>query len=147
MYSKEEVQRIKREFWIAFAEAYPRKWLLYDTKIKDFSFKFFVDNKKAEVLLEIEPKDDEKRIIYYEKMESLKGIIIEDYLPDAVFERNYHLENGKIVSRIWVTLEKVSVNNCGTWEPIFDFFAEKMDIFERLFYEYQDYISDLEINT
>lgn len=147
MYSKEEVQRIKREFWIAFAEAYPRKWLLYDTKIKDFSFKFYVDNKKAEVLLEIEPKDDEKRIIYYEKMESLKGIIIEDYLPDAVFERNYHLENGKIVSRIWVTLEKVSVNNRGTWEPIFDFFAEKMDTFERLFYEYQDYIGNLEINT
>ena len=49
MYSKEEAQRLKREFWIAFAEKYPRKWLLYDTKIKDFSFKFFVDNKKAQV--------------------------------------------------------------------------------------------------
>ncbi|WP_286971405.1 DUF4268 domain-containing protein, partial [Flavobacterium sp. UBA4854] len=51
MYSKEESQRIKREFWVAFAEKYPRKWVLYDTKIKDFSFKFYVDNKKAQVLI------------------------------------------------------------------------------------------------
>ena len=62
MYSKEEAQAIKKEFWIAFAEAYPRKWMLYDTKIKDVAFKFFVDNKKAQIILEIEPKDDEKNI-------------------------------------------------------------------------------------
>ena len=73
MYSKEEAQRLKREFWIAFAEKYPRKWLLYDTKIKDFSFKFFVDNKKAQVLIDIEPRNDEKRIAYFEKLEALKA--------------------------------------------------------------------------
>ena len=147
MYSKEEALRIKKEFWIAFAEAYPRKWLLYDTKIKDFTFKFYIDNKKAAILLEIEPKDNGKRTIYYEKMKSLQAIILEDYLPQAIFEKNYHLENGKIVSRVWVTLEHVSVNNRATWEAIFNFFAEQMDAFERFFHEYQDYLSDMEINT
>ena len=62
MYSKEETQRLKREFWIAFAEKYPRKWVLYDTKIKDFSFKFYVDNKKAQVLIDVEHRSDDKRI-------------------------------------------------------------------------------------
>ncbi|GAA4766742.1 MULTISPECIES: DUF4268 domain-containing protein [Flavobacterium] len=147
MYSKEESQRIKREFWIQFAETYPRKWMLYDTKIKDFSFKFFVDNKKAQVLLDIEPKDDEKRKIYYEKVESLKSILVEDYLPDAVFERHFYLESGKEISRIWVELLNVSVNNKSTWDEIFDFFNEKMTNFEIFFYENQDYIKDLEINT
>ena len=147
MYSKEESQRIKREFWIQFAEAYPRKWMLYDTKIKDFSFKFFVDNKKAQVLLDIEPKDDEKRKIYYEKVESLKAILLEDYLPDAIFERHFYLESGKEISRIWVDLPNVSVNNRNTWDEIFDFFNEKMTSFEIFFYENQDYIKDLEINT
>ena len=61
MYSKEEALAIKKEFWTAFATAYPRKWLLYDTKIKDVTFKFYIDNKKAQVLLDIEPKDEEKR--------------------------------------------------------------------------------------
>lgn len=147
MYSKEESQRIKREFWIQFAETYPRKWMLYDTKIKDFSFKFYVDNKKAQVLLDIEPKDDEKRKIYYEKVESLKAILLEEYLPDAIFERHFYLESGKEISRIWVDLPNVSVNNRNTWDEIFDFFNEKMTSFEIFFYENQDYIKDLEINT
>ena len=74
MYSREENQKLKREFWIAFAEKYPRKWVLYDTKIKDFSFKFFVDNKKVQVLIDIEHKSEEKRIAYFEKLEALKAI-------------------------------------------------------------------------
>ena len=45
MFSKEEVQRIKREFWITFADVHPRKWILYNTKIKDVAFKFYIDNK------------------------------------------------------------------------------------------------------
>jgi hypothetical protein len=147
MYSKEESIRIKKEFWTQFAEAYPRKWLLYNTKIKDVSFKFFVDNKKAQVLLDIEPKDEEKRKIYFEKVESLKTILLEDYLPEAIFERNHYLESGKIISRIWVETDGISINNKATWNTIFDFFNEHMDAFERFFYENEDYIKDLEVNT
>ncbi len=147
MFSKEEALQIKKDFWIAFAEEYPRKWLLYNTKIKDVTFKFYVDNKKAQVLLDIEPKDDEKRKIYYEKVESLKTILLEDYLDDVIFERNFYLETGKVISRIWVEKTGISINNKNTWPEIFDFFAEKMDAFERFFYENEDYIKDLEINT
>lgn len=147
MYSKEETQRIKKEFWIAFAEAYPRKWMLYDTKIKEVTFKFFVDNKKAQVLLDIEPKDERKREIYFEKIESLKTILLEEYLPDAILERNFHLETGKIISRVWIELDNVSINNKKTWETIFIFFNEKMSAFEEFFLEYEDNINDLETNT
>ena len=147
MFSKEEALQIKKDFWIAFAAEYPRKWLLYNTKIKDVTFKFYVDNKKAQVLLDIEPKDENKRIIYYEKVESLKNILLEDYLDDVIFERNFYLETGKIISRVWVEKTGISINNKNTWPEIFDFFAEKMDAFERFFYENEDYIKDLEINT
>ncbi len=147
MFSKEEALQIKKDFWIAFAEEYPRKWLLYNTKIKDVTFKFYVDNKKAQVLLDIEPKDEEKRKIYYEKVESLKTILLEDYLDDVIFELNFYLENGKVISRVWVEKTGISINNKNTWPEIFDFFAEKMDAFERFFYENEDYIKDLEINT
>ena len=147
MYSKEEAQKIKKDFWIAFAEYNPRKWLLYNTKIKEFSFKFYVDNKKAAVMLDIETKDEEKRKIYFEKIESLKQILIDDYLPDAIFERRYFLENGKEISRIWVEISDISINNKNSWETIFNFFSEKMKAFEYFFYEYENYIKDLEINT
>lgn len=147
MYSKEEAQRIKKEFWTAFAEAYPRKWLLYDTKIKDVAFKFYIDNKKAQVLLDIEPKDEEKRKIYFEKIESLKTILLEEFLPEAILERNFYLENGKVISRIWIEKLGVSLNNRDYWLEIFDFFNETMAQFEYFFYEYEDYIKDLETNT
>lgn len=147
MFSKEEALQIKKDFWIAFAAEYPRKWLLYNTKIKDVTFKFYVDNKKALVLLDIEPKDEEKRKIYYEKVESLKTILLEDYLDDVIFERNFYLETGKVISRVWVEKTGISINNKNTWPEVFDFFAQKMDAFERFFYENEDYIKDLEINT
>ncbi|NDP26975.1 MAG: DUF4268 domain-containing protein [Flavobacterium sp.] len=147
MYSKEETQRLKREFWVAFAEKYPRKWILYDTKIKDFSFKFYVDNKKAQVLIDIEHRSDEKRKIYFEKLESLKSILEDDFVKDLVFEANFVLENGKTISRIWVEKAGVGVSNRTHWDEIFDFFYENMNGLEMFYWEYGDYIRDLDINT
>lgn len=147
MFSKAEAQQMKKEFWTAFAEAYPRKWLLYNTKIKDVTFKFYVDNKKAQVSMDIEPKEDEKRKIYFEKMESLKAILHDEFVPDAVFEKDYYLETGKAISRVWVELNGVSLYNMASWAAIFRFFNIQMDAFERFFYEYEDYLRDLDINT
>lgn len=147
MYSREEVQKLKREFWISFAEKYPRKWILYDTKIKDFSFKFFVDNKKAQVLIDIEHRSQELRTVYFEKIVSLKSILEENYLKDLVFEENYTLENGKTISRIWIEKLDVSVNNRKYWDEIFDFYFDKMNALEMFFFEYGDYIRDLDTNT
>lgn len=147
MYSKEETQRLKREFWVAFAEKYPRKWVLYDTKIKDFSFKFYVDNKKAQVLIDIENRNEETRKIYFGKMESLKSILEDDFIKNLVFEKNFVLENGKTISRIWVEKTGVSVSNRKYWDEIFDFFNEKMHAVEMFYLEYEDYIRDLETNT
>lgn len=147
MYSKKDAALIKKEFWTAFATVYPRKWLLYDTKIKDVTFKFYVDNKKAQVLLDIEPKEAEKRKIYFEKIESLQLILTEQYLPEAILERNFYLENGKIISQIRIEKLEVSLNNKSNWAEIFAFFNETMAQFELFFYEYEDYIKDLETNT
>ena len=143
MYSREENQKLKREFWIAFAEKYPRKWVLYDTKIKDFSFKFFVDNKKVQVLIDIEHKSEDKRIAYFEKLESLKIIMQDEFIKDLVFEKEYHLETQKIVSRVWTEMDGVKVSNRSDWDRIFDFFFKKMDGFERFYLEYDEYIKDI----
>ncbi|WP_426485846.1 DUF4268 domain-containing protein [Flavobacterium sp. 2] len=144
MYSREESQRIKREFWVAFAEKYPRKWVLYDTKIKDFSFKFFVDNKKAQVLIDIEHRSDEKRTAYFEKIEALKNILEEEFIKDLVFEKNYTLESGKIISRIWVEKLGVGFSNRNNWDAIFDFFNENMHALEMFYLEYDEFIKDIE---
>jgi len=144
MYSKEEALLIKKEFWTAFAEAYPRKWLLYDTKIKDVTFKFYVDNKKAQVLIDIEHRSDEKRTAYFEKIEALKNILEEEFVSDLVFEKNYTLESGKTISRIWVEKQGVGFSNRNNWDAIFDFFFEKMNALEMFYLEYDEFIKDID---
>jgi hypothetical protein len=144
MYSREESQKLKREFWVAFAEKYPRKWVLYDTKIKDFSFKFYVDNKKAQVLIDIEQRSDEKRIAYFEKLEALKNILDEEFIKDLVFEKSYTLESGKTISRIWVEKSGVGFSNRNNWDTIFDFFFEKMNALEMFYLEYDEFIKDID---
>ncbi len=144
MYSKQENQRLKQEFWIAFAEAYPRKWLLYDTKIKDFSLKFWADNKKAQVLIDIEMRNDELRYAYFEKIEGVKTILEQDYLPDLVFYRDFTLESGKTISRIFVEKDGISLGKRETWRAIFDFFNQKMDALERFYFDFDDYIKSMD---
>ena len=144
MYSREETQRLKREFWVAFAEKYPRKWVLYDTKIKDFSFKFYVDNKKAQVLIDIEHRNDEKRKAYFEKIESLKNILEDEFIKDLIYEKEYFLENGKTISRIWTEKTGTGVSNRNNWDAIFDFFHEKMHALEMFYLEYDEYIKDID---
>lgn len=145
MYSREESQKIKREFWVAFAEKYPRKWVLYDTKIKDFSFKFYVDNKKAQVLIDIEHRSDEKRTAYFEKIEALKNILEEEFIKDLVFEKNYTLESGKTISRIWIEKTGVGFSNRNNWDTIFDFFNENMHALEMFYLEYDEFIKDIDV--
>lgn len=142
MFSKHEAQQLKTEFWTVFGKSFPRKWLLYDTKIKDFSFKFLADGRKAEVALDIEMKDAELRGAYYNKIWSLEDIL-GDYVGDFHKNAAYQYENGKTVSRIWVGKTGVSIYNKESWRDIFEFFVEKMDGFERFFYEFEDYIKQV----
>lgn len=140
MFSKEESRRLREEFWISFGKSFPRKWILYDTKIKGFAFKFHFDTKSALVALDLED-DLENRITYWEKLQSLRLILKDEYLPKVVFEEEYFLENGKEISRIYVPLEqKVSIHNKNTWREVMVFFNGTMDKFESFFEDYRDFL-------
>ena len=140
MFSKDESRKLRKEFWISFGKSFPRKWLLYNTKIKDFSFKFYADRKKAMVILELEMPDDELRYMYYDKLIALQKIVKTEYLPEAIFERDYYLElSDKMVSRMYVSLDDVSIHNKNTWQAIYCFFKENMNQMELFFNDFEDY--------
>ena len=140
MFSKEESRLLRQKFWTSFGKSFPRKWVLYDTKLKGLNFKFHFDTKSALVVLDLED-DLENRINYWEKLQALKSILLEDYLPDAIFEEVHLLDNQKEISRIYVTFEqKASIHNKNTWRDVMAFFNEKMNLFEAFFEEYKDVI-------
>ncbi|PKG52766.1 MULTISPECIES: DUF4268 domain-containing protein [Olleya] len=142
MFSKEESREIKELFWTSFGKSFPRKWTLYNTKLKGLSFKFYFDNKKAFVTLDLED-DLENRINYWEKLVSLKSILLDQYLPEAIYDEEYILDNGKEISRIYVPLEqKVSIHNKNSWQEVMVFFNTHMALFEDFFEEYKDILED-----
>ena len=140
MFSKEESRLLRQEFWTAFGKSFPRKWVLYDTKIKDFSFKFYFDTKEALVSLDIEDKNIENRIKYFDKIQSLQSILTEEYLPKVIFKDTFYLENGKEISRVFVELNNVCIHDKNTWQQTMEFLNENMIKFEEFWFEYKDYI-------
>lgn len=140
MFSKEESKQLRHEFWISFGKSFPRKWILYDTKIKGFSFKFHFDTKSALIALDLED-DLENRINCWEKLVALKSILKNDYLPEIIYDEEYFLENGKEISRLYLPLKQnVSIHNKSTWRDVMEFFNENMSLFEAFFEEYRDLI-------
>jgi len=146
MFSKEEAALVRKEFWLSFAKSFPKKWLLYNTKIKGFAFKFHADRNAALVLLDIEPKSDAKRTLLYEQLQALQPILTENYLPEIVFSENYRVASGKEVSRIYTALPSpFNIYNKNTWPKAFEFFNEKMSLFERFFFEYEGFIKEADL--
>ena len=140
MFSKEEAASLRKEFWTNFGKSFPRKWLLYNTKIKGFSFKFQADNKKALVCLDFEHPDEIANELLFDQLLGLKNLLLSE-LPEAIFDENYVLENGKIIRRIYVNFDKkFSIYNKNTWRDCYEFFVETMPKFELFFYEYEDFI-------
>lgn len=140
MFSKEESRQLRQEFWTSFGKSFPRKWLLYNTKIKGVSFKFHFDKTSALIALDLEDHL-ENRINCWEKLLALKNILHKDYLPNAIYKEEYFLDNHKEISRIYIPLDqKVSIHNKSTWRDVMEFFNTNMILFEAFFNEYRDII-------
>lgn len=142
MFSKDEAKQLRQDFWIAFGKSFPRKWILYDTKIKDFSLKFHFDTTMAMVSMDIENKDLEKRIALWEKLISLKSELESDYVPGVVFEEYTFLDNQREISRIYIKKENVSIHNKKTWQETMLFLEEHMQKFEAFFKDFEGILVD-----
>ena len=142
MFSKEESTSLRKEFWTCFGKSFPRKWILYNTKIKGLSFKFVANRKNAMICLDIENPDKMANKILFEKILSLQTILKEEYLSEVIFDDSYRLENEKIIHRIYINYkDKFSIYNKNTWSSCYNFYVEVMPKFELFFLEYKDIIN------
>ncbi len=142
MFSKEESASLRNEFWTCFGISFPRKWILYNTKIKGLSFKFVANRKNAMICLDMEHADEMVNKILFDKISSLKTILKEDYLSEVIFDDSYTLDNNKNIRRIYINhKEKFSIYNKNTWSSCYNFYVEEMPKFELFFHEYKDIIN------
>jgi hypothetical protein len=142
MYSKEEAKNVRQQFWTMFGKRYDRKWLLYDTKLKDVVLKFSFEDRRALVSIDVNHDDTIFRAYYYEKLISLKNIMKEEVSEELIFEENYILESGKTISRVFVMYEGVKIQKQTDWPEVYEFFYTYMDRLESFFREYKDFIDN-----
>ena len=148
MYSKEESKAIREEFWDRFnsysgrkrlRKKLPGNWLLTRTGVKALNLRFHVDRQVAQVGIDLETRNIDKRLELYEKLESVKKVLEVAMEEPMIWELEYIRENGKSVSRIYQQLEGVDLYNRETWPEAFRFMFGKMIKLEAFYMEYRDF--------
>lgn len=146
MLSKEEAKQLRLDFWKAFRRycgknKIDRHWVLTGVKIKSVQLKFFVDEKKALVLFQIDHKSDLRRYEIYECFQSYRKLMEQDCGTDLQWEEDYLGIEERPVSAIYFELPGVSIYNPDDWSAIHSFFVAKMIPLEEAYWEYRDLIN------
>lgn len=152
MYSREEAKKLRLEFWEQFGrrcEAHPllrhkrKKWMLHRTKIKGVVLRFEAGRENAMVMLELNHKNENKRLKAFEILERYKPIL-EDGFDEGLIWEFYHQreDSGQEVCRIFTTLESVDLHRQNQWPDIFNFFIENMVKLEENFLQIRDVLKE-----
>ena len=150
MYSKDELKKLKIEFWESFAaycevQPYLRRrrkmWTLYNTKVKGVELKFDANRKGAYVILEVNHRQEEERLEMYERLTWYKETLEKDsdgLIWDCCFVR----ETGNEVARIYVAKEGLDLHRREHWGDFFSFMARQMYLLERNFMSIAEYLRE-----
>lgn len=135
MYSKEEAERLKQQFWISFgqymkpvpsASGSTVHWINYRTGVKNIFFKMDVSNKKAVIAIQLAHADDDIRHLIFEQFEEFKLMLTNTLNEDWVWLRDTTDDYGKTVSQISTELMGVSVFNQQHWPDLISFFKPRI---------------------
>lgn len=152
MYSPEEAKNIRKEFWILFdqrCELVPelkrrkKKWLLYDTKIKGIDLKFEAGRNEVSVILEVNHRNENKRLEIYETLEKYKVILEDGFQEGLIWDYCFVRESGAEVCRIYVSKEGLDIHRQNQWPDIYNFFIENMLILENNFLGIRDVLKEI----
>ncbi len=152
MYSKEEIKKLRLNFWELFGkrcEVHPvlknrqRKWLLHRTKIKGVALRFEVGRKDAKVILELGHRNEELRLKAFEILERYKAIIEAGFEEGLIWEFLHQREDSnQEVCRIFSMLEGVDFHRQNQWPDIYNFFIDNMLLLEENFLSVRDILKE-----
>lgn len=134
MFAREEVSRTKHEFWTAFgrymnpvlsAEGLKINWVNYHTKIKGVYFRMDAGLKSAAIFISIEHGDVDIQELYFEQFQQFKDLLYETL--EEEWDWQLHVPaDGRVVSRIYKALPRVSVMSKDHWPELISFFKPRI---------------------
>jgi hypothetical protein len=143
VYTKEELKELNLRFWAEFrqfVQNHPdpdirrKRWILNDTGVNGIAFRFDLDRQNAFVMIELQHKNEERRLTSFEILERYK-VILEEGFPDGLQWEFYHkrFDNGQEVCRIFTRLDGVDFHRQNQWPEVYQFFAQNMIRLEENF--------------
>ena len=151
MYSKDELNNLKLEFWesfAAFCEVQPylrgRKkiWTLYDTKVKGVELKFDATREGAFVILEVNHRGEEARLEMFERLTWYKDTLEMDFPEGLTWDICFVRDTGKQVARIYTSKSGIDFHRRQDWGEFFSFMASQMYLLERNFMSIAEYLRE-----
>lgn len=151
MYSKEELKYLKTDFWEGFG-AYcaelpaftgrKSKFLLYNTKMKGVELKFDATRNAALVILEINHSNADKRFELYEKFETYKVLVEQEFENGLIWDFAFVRECGTEVCRIYSQKTGIDIHRRKHWPEFYEFMAPEMLKLENAFRLVKEAIED-----
>ena len=135
MYKREEVKRLKEEFWTTFgqymsvvlsADFERVNWVNYKTGVKHLYFRMDVTNKSAYISIEITHPDEGMRQLMFAQFVELKKIVADIVQEEWEWDELYYDAYDRPIARIGLNIEKVSVFNKDNWPTLISFFKPRM---------------------
>jgi hypothetical protein len=135
MYSKQEIQQIKKQFWTSFghymrpvknASGEEINWVNYKTGVRNIYFRMDASRSNASVSIELRNEDEQLRLRYYKQLQVLKNFMQEVLQEEWEWSEELKDEDGRTISRISKTLAKVNIYERSDWPAIISFLKQRI---------------------
>ena len=135
MYSKREASEKREAFWTALgqymrpilsAEGDNISWVNYKTGNPRVRISMEADKTSASIGIRLSHPDEEIRILYYEQLKQLKGVLESSVGEEWLWERERTDRLGRTVSEVSIMLEGVSIYEQTDWSKIISFLKPRL---------------------
>lgn len=135
MYSREEVKKLKEEFWTTFgqymvgivsSDMEKINWVNYKTGIKHLYFRMDASAKSAIIMIELAHPDEGIRNLMYAQFQELRSVFQDILNEDWDWSEEYYDDFGKKTARISCSLEKVCVFKKEDWPKLISFLKPRL---------------------
>lgn len=145
MYTKEEEKQLKIDFWGQLNELLELErglhknkvnWMNFNTKIRQLYFRMEADVDGARLCIDLQFPDEGIRELYYEQFTEFKNILDETFDNNTSWEPKFEHWNGKLISRISIEKDGVSLYNRNDWPTIHSFLKDSFIKLEHFWAEF-----------
>ena len=135
MFSKQEVSKLRQEFWTTFglylspllsSEGEKINWLNYKTGIRHITFRMHADNRKAYIAIELSHTDPIIREIYFQQFTDLKNVMTSILKEEWTWQLNTTDDSGRTLSRIYKELSPINIFIREEWPALISFFKPRI---------------------